>query len=418
MNLPNPKTASSYTCCTALFLALSFGGHASPQPAYEEGFRELHALLGRKYPSFPLKGIDWKRIGTEFLPRAKDVQNDHEFGLLCMELVARLEDGHAQLLEGKASLPALEYGWDPGFACLIDDRTKPVVYYVDKGSPAQIMGVSPGMTLLSLDGTPAKLALEKTSKRLSRFTGYSSDRHLRYDACRQLARVMKDGSAIELVFESTDGKKSSLELTAKCGVRYLPRLPVPIEGIRDDGDVSWKMLDDTTGYIYVRKIRDGLVEKLDSAVTALAAAKGIIVDVRGNSGGGFDEKISHLNFDLNRNADQPDRPRFKGPMALLIDARCISAGEGWASWFVAKKRARIFGEATAGASGRKETCELKGGPYKVVFPVKTYNGFLDRPIERRGIEPDVPLFQNAGDLAEGRDTVLEAARTFLLKQSR
>ena len=30
-------------------------------------------------------------------------------------------------------------------------------------------------------------------------------------------------------------------------------------------------------------------------------------------------------------------------LALLIDERCISAGEGWASWFIANKRARTFG---------------------------------------------------------------------------
>ena len=101
------------------------------------------------------------------------------------------------------------------------------------------------------------------------------------------------------------------------------------------------------------------------------------------------------------------------PQAVLIDARCISAGEGWASWFVARKRARFFGEATAGASSRKRQHELKNGLYKVVFPVNAYTGFLDRPIERRGLEPDEPVRQNAVDLAAGRDTVLEAARDYL-----
>ncbi|MHC4715295.1 MAG: carboxypeptidase-like regulatory domain-containing protein, partial [Planctomycetota bacterium] len=99
---------------------------------------------------------------------------------------------------------------------------------------------------------------------------------------------------------------------------------------------------------------------------------------------------------------------------MLVDARCISAGEGWASWFVANKRARLFGEATAGASSRKTTYTLKNGLYKVRFPVKAYKGFLDRPIERRGLEPDVPIRQRAADLAAGRDTVLEAARSFLV----
>jgi C-terminal processing protease CtpA/Prc len=53
------------------------------------------------------------------------------------------------------------------------------------------------------------------------------------------------------------------------------------------------------------------------------------------------------------------------------------------------------------------------GLYRVVIPVKAYTGSLDRPIERRGLEPDVPVRFTAKDVAEGRDTVLEAARTYL-----
>ena len=43
------------------------------------------------------------------------------------------------------------------------------------------------------------------------------------------------------------------------------------------------------------------------------------------------------------------------------------------------------------------------------------HGFLDRPIERRGLEPDVEVRQNAKDLAAGRDTVLAAASQYLMR---
>jgi C-terminal processing protease CtpA/Prc len=102
---------------------------------------------------------------------------------------------------------------------------------------------------------------------------------------------------------------------------------------------------------------------------------------------------------------------------MLIDSRCISAGEGWASWFVANKRARLFGQATAGASSRKEEYTLSNGLYKVVVPVKAYTGFLDRPIELRGLEPDVPVRYSADDLAQGKDTVLLAAKKYLTESA-
>ena len=176
------------------------------------------------------------------------------------------------------------------------------------------------------------------------------------------------------------------------------------------------MLDAGIGLIYVRRIRNDLIAQLDKAVAELKDAKGLIIDVRGNSGGGFDFNRAHRNF-IADTTEEPDRPRFAGPMALLIDSRCISAGEGWASWFIAYKRARVFGTATAGASARKTTYELKNKLFKVIFPVKPYKGYLDRVIEHRGLEPDVEIRQSAKDLVAGLDTVQEAAKAWLKAKS-
>ena len=102
-------------------------------------------------------------------------------------------------------------------------------------------------------------------------------------------------------------------------------------------------------------------------------------------------------------------------MAVLIDNRCISAGEGWASWFIPNKRAKFFGQTTAGASSAKDIYMLKNGLYKVKYSTRPRTGFHDRPIESQGLEPDVEIKQTAEDLTQGRDTVLEAAREHLLK---
>jgi len=383
---------------------------------YEESLTELYEVLGREYPCFQLKGIDWKAVGKELLPRAKELKSDEEFGLLCMELVARLEDSHAVLGRGSAAPPQPPWPqWDPGFACLIDDRAKPVVYYVDKGGPAERGGVRVGMTLVAIQGKPAEEALAARMKLLRRYGGYSSDRMLRYFAAQTLPRQIERNAIVTLEMQDPDGAAHNLQLPAALGVRYLPRLPVPIPGVSDSANVGWKMLEGQIGYLFVRRIREDLIGQLDRAVGELKGAKGLILDVRGNSGGGFDSQRALRNFDPN-DQQEPDRPRFLGPIALVVDARCISAGEGWASWFVARKRAKLFGEATAGASSRKRTMTLKNGLYTVTFPVKAYTGFLDRPIERRGLEPDVAVRQNARDLAKGRDTVLEAARAYLMGQ--
>ncbi len=382
---------------------------------YIMAFTDLYEKLGSNYPCFALKGIDWEAVGAELLPRAKQVKTNEEFGLLCMELVAHLEDSHAYLVAGSAELPSVPFPqWDPGFACLIDDRGKPVVYYVDRDGPAKKAGVKVGMTVLSVNGEPAGKYLEKRMREMRKYSGYSSERYLLYHAAQWLGRQVDRGTTVEFKMQALDGKTHMFKSPATVGVRYLPRRPVQVPGTPDTANVSWTKLGDDIGYIYVRRIRDDLIDKLDKAVGELGNARGMIIDVRGNSGGGFDSQRSHINF-MTDDATEHDRPKFKGPIALVIDARCISAGEGWASWFIANKRARVFGEATAGASARKIVYKLTNDLYKVRYPVKVYKGFLDRPIERRGLEPDVPVKQNARDLAAGRDTVLEAAKRYLLE---
>ncbi len=388
------------------------------QVSYEDAFKDLYTTLGRQYPCFELKAIDWSAVGDELLTRAKEVDNDEAFGLLCMELVARLEDSHAALLEGAAKVPRVSFPqWDPGFACLIGDKGLPAVYYVDKGGPAEKAGVTVGMTVMAVNGKASSDVIESIMTRTRRWMGYSSSRYLEYHAAQWLARQTERGAMVSVEMAEPDGKEHSFEIPATLGVRYLPRLPVPSAGIRDSGSVSWKWLDKKIGYIYVRRISGDLIESLDKAVGEFEDAEGLIIDVRGNSGGGFDSRRAVLNFALDRDDEEPERPRYKGPMALLVDARCISAGEGWASWFVANKRARVFGQATAGASSRKTTYTLSNGLFKVRFPVKAYKGYLDRPIERRGLEPDVPVMLRAEDLVKGQDTVLAAARDYLLTKT-
>lgn len=381
---------------------------------YVAAFRALHDELKAKYPMFALKGIDWDAVGRELLPRVEAAATEAEFGRLVEELVARLEDSHAGVLPGSAMPPPAGLPeWGVGVACLIDDRDRPVVYDVAPGSPAARQGVRPGMTVAAVDGAPAAAALERWMGRQRRFVGYSSDRYLRYDAARQFLNRAKRGEKVALTLEDVEGSTRTVELAAGLRGRYVRRLPVARPGVDDGGaDFQAVVVGDGVGYLIVRRIRAGLEAGIDRSLAQLKGCDRLILDVRGNSGGGFDAATAFRNFDPAAPAD-PERIRFAGPIALLVDERCISAGEGWASWFVAHKRARLFGSTTAGASSRKETYELSNGLYKVTFSVKAYAGFLDRPIERTGLVPNVEVRCTARDLAAGRDTVAEAAVAWL-----
>ncbi len=270
------------------------------------------------------------------------------------------------------------------------------------------------MTITAVRGMIAEKAIDQWMARTSEYYGYSSERYLRYDAALGFMRTEQSGlSKVEA--EDVDGTPIELVLQSSRTPRYLPRLPVPIEGINDNESIGFTTLGDGIGYIYVRRIDEQLTKRLDQAVEKLAPkmSRGLILDVRGNTGGGFNSSIAFGNFELDEKSGRPRSQRFTGPIAMLLDERCISAGEGWASWFIANKRARTFGSATAGASSRKEDYPLINGSYVARIPVKAYTGSLDRPIELKGLEPDVPVRCNAKDLAAGKDTVLEKAKAWL-----
>ena len=135
------------------------------EAAYSKALLDLHDHLGRVYPNFQSKRIDWGKVGHELIPRVAQAHTQREFGLLVEEMVARLEDSHAVVQGGTAEPPALDLPrWDPGLASLIDDRGRMVVYSVDPGSPAEKAEIRPGMTVVSINGVTSEEAIAMSGR--------------------------------------------------------------------------------------------------------------------------------------------------------------------------------------------------------------------------------------------------------------
>jgi C-terminal processing protease CtpA/Prc len=271
---------------------------------------------------------------------------------------------------------------------------------------------------VSIDGVPADQALKRRMEQLRPAYGYSSEHALRYDAVRGLLRVSRRGARVRVVLEDLDEKQQTVEVSAAFEYPrvWIQRLPVTKVGVDDEGDeVAW-LRQGRLGYISIRVFRPGFEAWLGQAVESLAGSQGLIIDLRGNSGGGFDPKTAFRNFDPSDDVKGlPDRGRYRGPIAVLIDEGTTGAAEEWASWFAARKRARLFGTPTAGSASQTEAYVLSNGLYQVEVPVRASSGFLDRPIEGRGVEPDVEIRCDAQDLAQGCDTVEVAASRWLVE---
>ena len=112
-----------------------------------------------------------------------------------------------------------------------------------------------------------------------------------------------------------------------------------------------------------------------------------------------------------------ERPAYTGPVALLISPRTGGAAEDFLVAFEAGNRGPIFGESSAGSTGKTAVLALAGG-WKLRVTV-TRDAFPDgKEFVRTGIVPQFPVAVRAQDVLAGRDAALDRARAYLAEAAR
>ncbi len=159
------------------------------------------------------------------------------------------------------------------------------------------------------------------------------------------------------------------------------------------------------------------------------AARGLILDLRRNSGGDLqvarriagqllerDAPIARM-IRHGREHDETatsGKRRFDGPLVVLIGPASASAAEVTAAALRDHRRALLVGGETAGAVLLSQVYPLPdGGKVTVaIADVLTPGG---RRLEGVGVRPDLPVAQTLAAVRAGRDLPLEAAEAALLK---
>src|SRR5262249_15035187 len=134
------------------------------------------------------KKIDWKKVATEITADARKAKSDSDHLRVLKKLVARLQDGHADvrpLEKGKAvELPAELRAPRGGlglFLCRIGKRLVVKNVFAE----AQKAGVKPGMALVAVDGKPADDWMKARIAELADVGGFSTEQHAFFHACHQ-----------------------------------------------------------------------------------------------------------------------------------------------------------------------------------------------------------------------------------------
>lgn len=200
--------------------------------------------------------------------------------------------------------------------------------------------------------------------------------------------------------------------------------------------LQYKILDDNIGYIYCPSFNSGLGEgNISQVLQDFAECTGIIIDVRGNSGGELvkaerlashftNERIlvgymshkigtGHNDFSGLQEIwlEPSDGIRWQKKAVVLTNRRCYSATNDFVKDMKECPKITVIGDQTGGGSGMPFSSELPNG-WSVRFSAcPIYD--VGKNHTEFGILPDINVSMRIEDILKNKDTLIEFARDFL-----
>jgi carboxyl-terminal processing protease len=168
------------------------------------------------------------------------------------------------------------------------------------------------------------------------------------------------------------------------------------------------MLPDSVGYLQIKSFNAKTRAGIDRGLAELADhhARALVVDLRGNPGGSFDDAISSAEAFLPAGAtivrvekrDPKDQAHLaKGattladvPMAVLVDGDTSSGGEFVTAALQEARHATVVGRRTFGKWSLQTIDDLPNG-YAVKYTVGVLRSGSGKTYEGVGLEPDVEV---------------------------
>lgn len=200
--------------------------------------------------------------------------------------------------------------------------------------------------------------------------------------------------------------------------------------------IRYRILEDNIGLIVYESFASGIGEgNLDDVMYYLRSCNGLIIDVRGNTGGTltyaerFSQRLTnerllvgytsyktgtgHNDFSTPRAEylNPSDGVRWQKRVVVLQNRECYSACNIFLRNAAACDRVTTLGDTSGGGSGMPFSSELPNG-WSVRFSASPS---FDKDMQQIefGIAPDIPCALDSTDAARGTDTLIERARQIL-----
>jgi len=236
-----------------------------------------------------------------------------------------------------------------------------------------------------------------------------------------------------MLMRGEKGTKVLLEISRRGEAEFLE-----IEVTRDEihfDSVTWEMKKGNIAYIEIMQFDDNTFRNLSTAINELIIEnpKGIVLDLRNNSGGYLDVSVDVLseftserakavitksnNEASNKIIYTSGRARLEDyPLVVLINEGSASASEIVAGAVRDWKRGALIGAKSFGKGSVQELRPLSGGA-QLRITVAKWHTPEDLNIDKEGIEPDIFVEQTVDDHNNDRDPQLDCALEYLDKGS-
>jgi carboxyl-terminal processing protease len=415
---------AAWLCSAALITSLLLLAGLSCAQSGQVGnraatFDEVWSVINESFYDQNFGGHDWAAIGKEFRDRVVNAATEKDFfvGLNAMlfELgvshIGVIPDDHPEWIGAPATFANGETGLD---LRIIDERMV-ITRRSDKlGNAAP--DLKPGTTITRLNGLTVEDFRDEVSE--PPVPAIPQIMLLTERAARELYRDA--GEEVEIASLDKAGNEQTVSLQAyprDSAIELLEGIP-PVYV-----DFEARRLPEDIGYVRFNSFHPALTDRILDAIREFNDGDGLIIDVRGNSGGDFNvrraiaeqlisERALVWRYVGRSGADdiflEPATDAYHGPVVFIVDELSASSAEELPGAMQALGRAHVVGTRSAGLVLVADVRRLDIGA-TLVYP-HAETRFVDGSVpEGRGITPDVEVAYDESSLRRGVDAQLETA---------
>jgi len=409
-----------------------------------QSFETVWRTINDKHIDPTFGGLDWSEVHDRYQPQIAAAKNEEEFFLLINKMLFDLNISHTAVVPpddlgqiGSILSAEGSIGID---VRMIGDNA--VITSVKSGSVGDQAGLQSGYIIKSING----IDIEKITdlkyiddiKLQDIEQKKSVDWNILVPPYNERNRKKNiTGAILEKIYGPPD-TSVSIEYVDEKGDSYLKKI---VRAQRkgkmqfDDAlppffvEFESKILENNIGYVRFNAFMPPVHNKFKKTIKSMQDTTALIIDIRGNHGGFFDirkavaetlvkDRVLFWRYqgrDKIREAYlEPADNVYEGPVLVIIDHLSVSSAEEFSGGLKAIKRATIVGERTPGVVVTANFEKLPNGAtfmYPNAWTI-TADGTV---LEGHGVIPDIEICLARDELLQGKDSQLEAAINFILK---